>query len=494
MSLLPESPEQLENRVSQISGADLLELRLDHLPKVDFTRIRKWTDIPIIITVRSKEEGGFWEGTEDQQIDLLQRAIHSGVEYIDIEWKQASSLLPKLQEIGSSEIVLSFHTSENRADVLLAQFREMLKVPAHIYKLIFTACELKDNLTAFRLIEEAKRENVSFIIHAMGEAGKISRLWGAVLGNSWTFVSLDEPGATASGQISLQTVREDYFLQEKSENVRLVGLIGYPTSQSSGWRLHNRLLHDKIKQGGDQNQVADFLYVNFPVRNFAAFWDDWEPFLFGLSVTLPHKQTVIPYLKKKSPEVKLSGVCNTIYRENGRWTGINADLLAIEELLRPYPEQIGRGTLVIGSGSTARSAISAVKRLGSGNIFVTGRNQAKGEALADIFGAKFLLSPKIRNCKVGCIIHTTPVGMFPNVEQMPPGSELFEKGMVVFDVVYNPVTTRFLKAAEEKDCTPISGKEMFLLQAARQFEIYSGIPVSPEEVRGIWDEIHPANG
>ncbi len=493
VSLIPESMNQLYSWLDQIGEADLVELRLDHFQHCPIHEIKEKVALPVIFTIRLPEEGGYWKGSEQERVNNFQKAINAGVEFIDIEWKAAQKTLPALRFNETTRLILSFHTAENDLEILKRQLHEMVKLPADVYKLIFTAHEFDDNLTAYLLWQEAQKLGIKYVIHAMGEHGTLSRLWGAIFGNEWTYVSLDGAAETATGQISLGAARKEYFLPEKTPQTRLVGLLGYPIAQSSGWRLHNRLLHKKKTDvGNSANRIKDFLYTNFPVKDFESFWPKWKDLLYGLSVTIPHKETVVSYLTSLSPEVQVSGVCNTIFRRDGVWWGINADLLAIKELLKPYAEGCIQSALIIGTGATARSAIAALLQLGISpeKIFVSGRNTKKGEFLQNYFNIGFVPQQQLFSYSVDCIIQTTPVGMFPNVEEVPPGTDLFHEGMVVLDVIYNPEYTQFLKIAKDKGCHVISGREMFLRQAAYQFEIYSGVRASVEEIRSIWEEIH----
>jgi shikimate dehydrogenase len=328
----------------------------------------------------------------------------------------------------------------------------------------------------------------------MGELGTVSRLWGAVLGNAWTFVSPSVSCNTAPGQVSLQSALADFSLPEKSASARLVGLVGYPVIQSNGWQLHNRLLKYKKHQLKDtQIQPKDFLYVNFPVQNFQDFWVKWKNFVFGLSITLPHKQSVISHLSITSEEIKNSGVCNTLFQAEAGWSGRNTDLLAIEKLLEPYKKQVKVGVLIVGTGATAKSSIVAVKRLGVKNIILTGSNLLRGKKLAQLLSIQFLQENKLESVEVGCIIQTTSVGMFPKIDDLPPGTKLFTKNMVVLDVIYNPVQTKFLQLAQNKKCIIISGREMFLLKATYQFEIFSGVSTNLDEMRSVLNEIQKEN-
>lgn len=185
----------------------------------------------------------------------------------------------------------------------------------------------------------------------------------------------------------------------------------------------------------------------------------------------------------------MSGVCNTVVATKTGWRGHNTDLLAMEQILRPHQETIKNGGLIVGTGATARSAIAALKRLEVNPIFVVGRNDDRGKMLSQKFGIDYLNFNEIHYASAVVIIQTTPVGMSPYIDKYPPGTALFRKNRVVLDVIYNPAETRFLKIAKDRGCVAISGVEMFLAQAAKQFEIFTDEPVSIAEVRRVWEEL-----
>ncbi|MEJ2635316.1 MAG: hypothetical protein P8184_08495, partial [Calditrichia bacterium] len=114
-----------------------------------------------------------------------------------------------------------------------------------------------------------------------------------------------------------------------------------------------------------------------------------------------------------------------------------------------------------------------------------------GNFLAGKFKVAFIPSHEVDESKieVGAVIQTTPVGMYPNPAELPAGTELLREGMVALDVVYNPPLTRFLEKAQKTGCTIFPGEEMFIRQAAKQFELFSGLPISVKEVRAAWEKI-----
>lgn len=488
LSFFPENLEGTLAFLEKNSAADLFELRLDRIPEFPLEKLPEAIRPRLIVTCRSPQEGGECQLGIDEIISLLKRAVSLEIGYIDVEWKSAGHILPKLSDKLHTKIILSHHCQEKHFASLWRLFSAMTKIPAHIYKLVFRVETVSEAAIALRLQDAAKNSAQNFVIHAMGESGEASRILGALNGNYLTYVSAAEKVKTAPGQISLNAARNIFRLGNPRPSVNILGLIGKPIAHSRGWRLHNELIHRKLKPGN--NPKRQFMYVNFPVDNLNDFWRSWKSRVSGLSVTLPYKKDVVQFLDYCSPEVRQSGVCNTMVSRNNEWCGYNTDLIAIRKLFEPYRQQLSGSALIIGTGGTARSALAALGQLEVPKIYLSGRNAGAGKLLAREFNAKFVPLNALDELQPAAIIQTTPVGMFPNIHELPPGSSLFRSGMIVLDAVYHPVLTRFLQRARGTGCVTISGEEMFLRQAALQFELFTGCKVNMGEIREIWDALN----
>jgi 3-dehydroquinate dehydratase/shikimate dehydrogenase len=489
VSLMPTDTAQLNEMYTRCNDADLIEIRLDHISSADLQSVFAEYPKPVIAALRTENEGGYWQGSMDSYTKAIQNAIHAGAAYVDVSLEYSKKVLPKL-ETGACKIILSHHTTSNDEAELQQILGDMLTIPADIYKLVYTAQSLNDNTIAFRLAKKIAEKGHKFVIHAMGEPGRQSRLLGPIYGNEWTYTALLPNQSTAPGQPALHEAVHFYFLKYKSSTTKILGLVGNPIAHSRGWRMHNQLIYLNFTLKENNPNSSDFIYINFPTEDFETFWHAWEPYLHGLSITIPFKEKIVPFLKHATSEVLISGVCNTVVRTNNGWHGYNTDMQAIEELLKPYKEELKKGGLVIGTGATARSAIAALKRLEVDPIFVIGRNNQRGKMLMRKYNVDFLELDEVHYASAAVIIQTTPVGMAPYTDQYPPGTSLFRKNRVVLDVIYNPAETRFLKIARERGCLTISGVNMFLLQAIKQFRLFTGVEPSVKDAQIIWENIH----
>jgi shikimate dehydrogenase len=204
--------------------------------------------------------------------------------------------------------------------------------------------------------------------------------------------------------------------------------------------------------------------------------------LRGASVTLPHKEAVMACLDTIDPSARRIKAVNTIVNANGELRGFNTDcagaLQALEETIPVARRKVG----VIGAGGAARAVAHGVLSAG-GTVCVFNRSREKGEALAVELGAEFRPLEEFAAEGIDILVNTSPVGMAPQVEQSPVPRERLRPGMVVMDIVYNPLKTRLLLEARAAGCATIDGLAMFVYQGARQFELWTGLPAPVDIMR-----------
>jgi shikimate dehydrogenase len=254
--------------------------------------------------------------------------------------------------------------------------------------------------------------------------------------------------------------------------MRKFGLLGYPLLHSFSKIWFN----DKF----DRERI-DAHYDTYPIPSIGLFPEliDENPDFEGLNVTIPYKQAVIPYLDALDEETKAIGAVNVIKfikNDKGRpfMKGFNSDLYGFRESIRPYVEivrkQAGEGTilkaLILGTGGASKAIDYGMKQLGVSTMFVS-RTSADGR-----FSYKELLPEHYKEYQI--IINSTPLGMSPNTETCADlDYSLINSGHLLFDAVYNPDKTLFLKKGEARGAIIKNGLEMLHLQAERAWEIWN---------------------
>jgi 3-dehydroquinate dehydratase/shikimate dehydrogenase len=491
------------------AGADMVELRVDLLrDPADLHRL--WSDamLPCVVTCRPTWEGGQSELTDGERLDLLNHVLTPGPnglvnDYVDIELVTARrNALYRHPE----RMIVSSHDFTGRPTLLNKTLQQLYESPAAIAKLVWTARTVRDNLEAFEILQQRQKPTIAL---CMGEAGLISRVLAKKFGGFLTFASLEEGAGTAPGQVSIHDMKRLYRWDAINPRTSVYGVVASPVAHSMSPAVHNAAFDDAAFDG-----VYLPLLVNPGYESFKAFMESFVPFdgldLSGLSVTLPHKENALRYLKEKGAEVEplaeRIGAVNTIVIDRpahhaSRTThhslrGLNTDYAAILDSITAAlgvtrEALAGYRVAVIGAGGTGRTAVAALAHCGA-TVVVYNRTRDRADALAAEFNGrsgKVVAAAMDKLCDSCCQVYlnTTSIGMHPDVDASPFGDGPPKLGpdTLVFDAVYNPPVTKLLRQAGDAGAKTIGGIEMFVRQAAAQFEAWTGLPAPAETMRRI---------
>jgi len=492
-------------------GADFVELRIDRFTNHDaVVELLRQSPLPRIVTCRPKWEGGYSELPESERLSVLANAAQSGATYIDVELEtyrrhqviaEMTHKTPRERRPGL--IVSSHHFLRTRPPNLLALFEELSNSEGDINKIVWNPLTIRDNLEAFELLQHRGKPTIAL---CMGEAGILSRILAKKFGAFLTFASLTSAGATAPGQVTIADMKRLYRWDAIGKETKVYGVVGSPVAHSMSPALHNAAFDQSAFNG-----IYVPLLVNEGYESFKAFMETFVPFdglhLSGLSVTIPHKENALRYLQEKGAEVEplaLSiGALNTIVVDRSQGTvnlrGFSSDYAAILDSITSALG-ISRENLaeyrvaVIGAGGTGRTAVAALAHCGA-TVVVYNRTFDRAAALALEFNGKSgkVVAAKMEKlCDSCCQIYlnTTSVGMHPNVNASPMGDALpkWTSDTLVFDTVYNPMRTKLLEQAQAAGAKTIGGIEMFVRQAAAQFEAWTGKPAPVETMRKVVEQ------
>jgi shikimate dehydrogenase len=194
----------------------------------------------------------------------------------------------------------------------------------------------------------------------------------------------------------------------------------------------------------------------------------------GVSVTIPHKVSVIPLLDEVDPTAMKIGAVNTVVSDGGVLKGYNTDCQGAVAALMEKSEVPGKRVLIVGAGGAAR-AIGFGLTGKRARVTFCNRTEKKAERLAGELGAAFCRMEEIGDGEWEIIINTTSVGMTPHTKHMPIPETLLRPGQCVMDIVYNPLETLLLKKAAQAGCITVDGAAMFVHQGAFQFELWTGL-------------------
>jgi 3-dehydroquinate dehydratase/shikimate dehydrogenase len=270
---------------------------------------------------------------------------------------------------------------------------------------------------------------------------------------------------TAAGQVSARYLRHLYRVDKLRKTTKIYGVIADPVRHSISPAVHNRAF---------QSRRVDAVYLPFLVspaylRDFFTLADRLP--LAGFSVTIPHKQKIIRYLDSVDPLARRIGAVNTVWRKAGKWRGTNTDVSGITGPLSRFMGLRNASVLIVGNGGAARGAAYALSDAGA-RIALVGRNVDRVRALAKLCGAEALAREQLACRHFDALVHATPLGMYPHVNDCFFNGSL--PAEIVFDMVYNPLETTLIRRAKEQGKTVVRGIDMFIEQAVRQFELWTG--------------------
>ncbi len=482
-------------------GADLVEFRIDEWAFKGDELERLILDCPLasIVTCRPEFEGGVFPEDEEARRKVFEKIGEARPTYIDAElaaylradeFKQTiKQIVDHPGQVGNvgTGLILSSHDFETRPPDLLQRLEAMTATPAcRVIKMAWRARSLRDNLEAFELIAASHKPTIAI---CMGEFGFPSRVLARKFGALLTFCGMDDSSIVAPGQVGLDTMFHRYRWKAIDGATKVYGVIGWPVEHSLSPHIHN---------AGFDATAYNGVYLPMPIppeyEHFKATvgaWLDFDGLDFkGASVTIPHKENLIRFVKEEGGEVEelaeRIGAANTLtVREDGSLYASNTDyaaaLYAGCNAMEISPQKLKKRSVgVIGAGGAAKAVVAGFSHSGC-ELVIYNRTKKRAEELADTFadaagalsvGSLDDLACSSHNIYVNC----TPLGMWPNVNETP--MEVWPKSVgkktLAFDTVYNPGETRWLREARKRGCLTVSGVEMFVLQAAAQFELWTG--------------------
>lgn len=450
-------------------GAELVELRLDYIRRpVNLRRLLEERPCPIVATVRRPKDGGKWMRTEEERQVVLRTAIANQVEYVDLEYDIAG----EIPRYGPTKRVISYHNLDETPKNLEDIYRKMAKLDPDIIKIATMANNPMDNIRALRLCRDATIPTTAF---CMGEMGMISRILCGRFGAPFTYATFHPERQMAPGQLSWRQMDEKYGYNSITQDTKILGVIADPVAHSLSPAVHNACIR---KLG------LNMIYLPFRVP--AEHLDDFikacpEIGVRGLSVTIPHKEKILKSINALDDNVAGIRAANTIVFRDVNAYGYNTDIEAatkvLKEVVGPGPDEkkpfVDKRILILGAGGVARAVSYGLFR-GGGSVFICARDFKKADDLSAEIGCKVVDWAARANFDADIIVNCTPVGMHPNVDESPFQPEWFNKKSIVFDTVYNPERTLFVKHARAAECVTLTGVDMFVRQAARQFKLFTG--------------------
>ena len=435
---------------------------------------RGWPGLPLALAVRRRRDGGRWAGDERERLALLSRLAGGpragGFAFVELE-EDVAVRLPEVK------VLRTLHDPGGVPPDLEHRLRGLARGPGEIPQ-AWSPCEVRPTSPGSS-DAAAHTRDVRKVLHGTGDTGLAARILATRLGSAFCPVSPAGP-ADGPGDPDPETLRDRYRFASIGPDTPVFGVIGSAVMHSLSPVIHNRALAALGIPG---------VYLPFPVDDLAAFMAAADLLgVTGLSVTVPHKEAILPFLATREPVVDRIGACNTLARVDARarWHGTNTDA---EGFLAPLALALaGRHlfrlrAVVIGAGGASRAVVAALVGEGA-DVLVLNRTPERARELAARFGARWagldafgLARPTATPTS---LVQATSAGMGEGGGDPLPGYR-FTGREIVYDLVYAPRETPFLARARAAGCMVIPGIRMLLAQARGQFRLFTGqeYPESP---------------
>jgi 3-dehydroquinate dehydratase/shikimate dehydrogenase len=364
-----------------------------------------------------------------------------------------------IQSDTSSMTICSHHNFEEVPKNLEQLLGDTLKTPADIYKIAALGHSTLDALQMLLFMKEKTSQGIKLSAICMGEKGQVSRILAPVFGSAINYAALDQPNAP--GQLKISELSEIYHYFSLNKETSVYGLIGSPIVQSPSQITHNAFFR---KNGLN----AVYVKMQIEKEELASFFDLAKKLgIKGLSVTIPLKEAVLPFLDEIDPLAQEIGAVNTIVFEKGRMKGYNTDAAgALDPIETKLPVR-GKKVVLLGAGGSAKAIAYEAKRRGA-QLIIVARTVERAQVMVEKLGARLMTFEEMGTLfKEGydILINTTP-------EATPIAWDHIRHGCVVMDINTKHRDTPFLQEALNRGCTVVYGYEMFMNQASGQFRLW----------------------
>jgi len=456
------------NKIQQILSypINLVELRLDYFSKLkttDIKKLRSSFDIPMIFTLRKKSQGGLFKGTEKERLKIIRNLLALEPEYFDVEYDVADSFIKLIhKEYPYVKLICSYHNFKKTPDNLKQVLAAMVKQEFSVYKIATFANSTIDSLRMLNFVREHGGHNKLCGL-CMGELGKATRILSPIINNYLNYVGIDKNQKTAPGQLFLKELFNIYNYSMINKKTSVYALLGNPVEQSIGHIFHNSIFQQLKKN-------AVYIKLQLEKKEFPRFFKEVIRLPFkGFSITMPFKESVIPFLKP-SKEIKKTSAVNSILKIKNRLVGFNTDGIGVLNSIEKITPVRNKKIILLGAGGTAKAIVYEALKRGA-KVIILNRTLSRAQEIAHKFGCQahgMDYVKKLKQERYDILINATSIGMMKQEDSSLLPAKAIIAGTIILDMVCKPGSTKLLRKAKAKKCICITGEEVFVAQAIEQ--------------------------
>lgn len=449
------------------NGVDWLEVRADLVGEIDPVALRNRFAGRLLYTLRSRSEGGGFEGSMARRRRQLAAAGQS-YDRVDLEIERDLDEAT-LDSVAADKRLLSWHGPGCPASRLRKLFDRVRSTPAALYKFVPLARESRDEIATLDFLADLGRSDV--VSFAAGMGGVWTRLVAPYLGAPVLYGALGNQ-AGAPGQPTVDTLCRDFGLPTLRPVESFAGIVSGKVERSLSPRLHNGLYRALGIRA---------LYLPFQPTRFADFWLDvvegklWKSIhrpLRGLSVTAPFKEQAAAVAGVASPLVNACESANTLVSKEDVWQAESTDAAGVVLALQAAGVDLSsKRAAVVGSGGAGRAAAAGLSMQGC-SVTLVNRTVEKARKAATLLKLDFEALEDFDPRGFDVLVNATSLGQ--EGDPMPFEVGDLKPGQAVLDMVYGDEPTRLVREARENGLVAIDGRHMLLHQARPQFKLMTG--------------------
>ncbi len=479
--VIAESASQVAEAVThklntvEVRADLLLDAGLTLAEVLDVVVTCRTRELNCLFTLRHPTHGGKFSGSEQDRIEINERALAAGAQVIDLEvdTPAAQTMLAK-----GAPVLLSHHDFSSMPDSqALSEItaRMMASNPLGM-KVVPTAATIGDATRMLEWVAGRDATGPYRIGFAMGASGACSRVLALAYGSPITYASFGD--SVAPGQVALRDLKGLYRAETLTRHTRVYGIAGDNAFHSLSPQLHNPAF---------SSRGVDAVYLSFQTNDFEDLCGLFDRLsIDGLSVTTPFKEKALAIADSADERSRACGASNTLIVERGdKDTKVHAYNTDFDGVLLPIAAHLdtrGLRVAVIGNGGAARGAVMALKSGGAEpQLFY--RNAARGAPVAAALGVPGATLADITE-EFDVYLNATTLGTHHDDPSPVPGAVFKGHEQLAFEMIYHNPKTAFLRAAAAAGAKCVRGAEMLVAQGTQQFALFSGHQPSLDEFAG----------
>jgi len=459
-------------------GADLVEVRLDHLDSISadtISQTRRAAQGPTIATLRSRRQGGRSDLKDKDRESKMSQVVGSDFEYVDFELGTDDKLLAKVMEEEIRPITIVSHhfgkpVSRSKVESTLIDACKA----GDIGKVAMPCEHAGHAIMLAQLGLNLAKSRKRYVLIGMGAQGQLTRVCANQIGSKLAYACL--PGKEAApGQLDI--VAQNRLLKGKR---LLLGLLGHPVSHS----VSKPMQEAAIDRAG---LVGSYIPFDFPSEELdrRALNTLRELGFIGLNVTIPHKQWAFDICSRMGTAAAETKAVNTLTLGQKSIVGENTDVTGFARLIDGKIIILrNHKCLVVGAGGAARAVVYVLTERGA-RVTITDIEMKRARKLAREYDCRAVAPGSFFRSKdeFSLIVNCTPVGMKGVSDKSPVKDYLFKPGSAFIDIIFNPPETTAMKIAMQRGASAHGGLEMLVQQGAESFRLWTGKEPDVESMR-----------